>query len=49
MAPSNQEFAQWTGTYSDSDVVVGEPAEEGIKFLFDNPGVTITIFDDSFE
>ena len=33
----------------DGDVAVGEPTEEGIKFLFDNPGVTITIFDDSFE
>lgn len=33
----------------DGGVAVGEPAEEGIKFLFENPGVTITIFDDSFE
>ena len=33
----------------DGDVAVGELADEGIRFLFENPGVTITIFDDSFE
>jgi len=33
----------------DGGVAVGEPANDGIKFLFENPGVTITIFDDSFE
>lgn len=33
----------------DGDVAIGEAAGEGIGYLFENPGKTVTIFDDSFE